>query len=79
MKKILILQTIICAFALCAGVKEVSLELMDYDVRSSVNWRKAGGSVRNMARAGLVTATEKVTPFSKDYVFEMTVTPEKRT
>ena len=52
---------------------------MDYEVNSDVNWRKVGGSVRNMARAGLVTATEKVTPFSQNYAFEMTVFPVKRT
>ncbi len=79
MKKILLLQSILCVFALCAGMKGVSLELMDYEVNSDVNWRKVGDSVRNMSRAGLVTATEKITPFSQDYAFEMTVSPVKRT
>ena len=75
MKKLLSLFALLCAAALSAGLKPVNLDMIDCDFDSDINWQRIGSNICNLAAGNYVTATDKITPYSGEYTFEMAVKP----
>ena len=75
MKKLFLLPVLFCAAVLSAGLKPVNMDMIDCNFDSDINWQRIGDNICNLAEARYVTATEKITPYSKDFTFEMQVKP----
>ena len=56
---------------LYAGLKPLSMDAIDWDVRAVVQWQYENGEACNSAHAGYIVSTDAVTPWAKDYTFAM--------
>ena len=69
MKKLFLLSALLFTAVLSAGLKPVNLDMIDCNFDSDINWQRIGDKICNLAAGRYVTATEKITPFSKEYTF----------
>ena len=75
MKKLFLLSALLFTAVLSAGLTPVNLDMIDCNFDSDINWQRIGDKICNLAAGRYVTATEKITPFSKEYTFEAAVKP----
>ena len=74
MKKSFILL-LFAAGVLCAQVKPISQDMIDYTVGSDISWQTQNGKLCNSAFGKYVIATPAVMPYAKDCAIEITVKP----
>ena len=78
MKKLALLLLSVFAFAVYADMKPLGVDLLDYKVFSDLGWCREGDEICNLTKASHVFVTEKLTPYSQDYTFEMAVKPTRK-
>ena len=66
------------SLTVCADLKPLSVDLLDYKVNSDLGWSREGNEICNLTQASHIFVTEKMTPYSKDYTFEMSVKPTQK-
>ena len=75
MKKLWLFVAVLTAAVVSAQVKPVTMDMIDCQVDSDINWQKIGSKFCNLSGAGYVTATDAISPYSNDVAFEMDVKP----
>ena len=73
MKKLCLLSLLMLALGAAAGMKPLSMDAIDWDVRSVVQWQYENNEACNSAAAGYIVSTDTVAPWAADYTFEMTL------
>ncbi|MBO5900365.1 MAG: hypothetical protein J6Q80_06480, partial [Lentisphaeria bacterium] len=71
MKKVLLMFMLALASGAYADAKPLSMDAIDWDVRSVVQWQYEGSEACNSASAGYIVSTDAVTPWAKNYNFGM--------
>ena len=75
MKSFLTSLAVMAALVLCAGVKPLSSDAIDWEFKGDIHWQCEGREFCNSTSAGYVMMTEKLSPYAKSYTFEMNVKP----
>ena len=78
MKQKLLFILATSALSLCAAVKPIGIDLLDYKINSDLGWCREGDEICNLTKASHIFVTEKLTPHSRDYTFEMSVKPTRK-
>ena len=78
MKRTLLFIAAAAFFPLFASLKPLGVDLLDYRINSDLGWCREGNEICNLTKASHIFVTEKLTPYSRDYTFEMTVKPTKK-